>query len=218
MIKKENKNLLMDQTNMINKEENEMSTKENMVEAPTTKKFDLEKYKLSQNFSEQIGVKKELLTIPVRKPNRQDFIMVNPDPNYQNQVAVLELKDDRETYLVNPSIISEVSSEVVIKLLLTAINRQGVLFIWPIKLPSPDGKLDNWSQAAIEASKLAMDKWVRVVPNMNAGFYEVYTANKEIPGPIWPETPFEQLIEIAFKGKIIDTLDHPVLKKLRGEY
>lgn len=213
-----NKKILKDESNMINKDEKEMSTKENMVEAPTTKKFDFEKYKLSQNFSEQIGVKKELLTIPVRKPNRQDFIMVNPDPNYQNQVAVLELKDDRETYLVNPSIISEVSSEVVIKLLLTAINRQGVLFIWPIKLPTADGKLDNWSQAAIEASKLAMDKWVRVVPNMNAGFYEVYTANKEIPGPIWPETPFEQLIEIAFKGKIIDTLDHPVLKKLRGEY
>ena len=33
---------------------------------------ELEKLRLSQNFSDMVGVKKALLTIPVRKPSRQD--------------------------------------------------------------------------------------------------------------------------------------------------
>ena len=40
--------------------------------------FDLSRLRLSQNFSEKVGVRKALLTVPVRKPGRQDFIRVHP--------------------------------------------------------------------------------------------------------------------------------------------
>ena len=33
----------------------------------------------------------------------------------------------------------------------------------------------------------------------------------------WPDTPFRDLLRTAFKGRYIDSLDHPVLRKLRGE-
>jgi hypothetical protein len=39
--------------------------------------------KLDQNFSESIGVKKQISTIPIRKPGRQDFIRVHPDESYR---------------------------------------------------------------------------------------------------------------------------------------
>jgi hypothetical protein len=51
---------------------------------------------LSQNFAETAGTKKLLLTVPVRKPNPQDFVRVHPDPQYRTTIAVIELKDDRE--------------------------------------------------------------------------------------------------------------------------
>ena len=41
------------------------------------KTFELEKLRLSQNFGEIAGVKKALLTVPVRKPGKQDFITVH---------------------------------------------------------------------------------------------------------------------------------------------
>lgn len=43
--------------------------------------FDLTRLRLSQDFGASVGVKKALLTIPVRKPDRQWFIRVNPDPS-----------------------------------------------------------------------------------------------------------------------------------------
>ena len=39
-----------------------------------TDRFDPSRLRLSQNFVESVGVKKALLTVPVRKPGRQDFV------------------------------------------------------------------------------------------------------------------------------------------------
>jgi hypothetical protein len=38
-----------------------------------------------------------------------------------------------------------------------------------------------------------------------------------MPEPVWPDVPFSGLVHIAFKGRVIDTLDHPVVRRLRGE-
>ena len=49
----------------------------------TVSLFDLSKLRLSQNFAKSTGVKKLVTTIPVRKPNKQDFIRVHPDADYR---------------------------------------------------------------------------------------------------------------------------------------
>jgi hypothetical protein len=44
-------------------------------------------------------VQKLLKTVPVRKPNKQDFVRINPDPAYRlSPAAIIELKEDREVY------------------------------------------------------------------------------------------------------------------------
>jgi hypothetical protein len=72
------------------------------VEAEPSDPFDLSKLRLDQSFVESAGVRKLLTTIPVRKPNPQDFVRVNPNPEYRAALAIIELKDDREVYLVLP--------------------------------------------------------------------------------------------------------------------
>ena len=37
-----------------------------------------------------------------------------------------------------------------------------------------------------------------------------------IPDPIWPELSFDAIYRIAFKDRVIRSLDHPVVKRLRG--
>ena len=34
--------------------------------------------------------------------------------------------------------------------------------------------------------------------------------------PRWPTATFQEIIEIAFAGRLIDSVDHPVVKRLRG--
>jgi hypothetical protein len=65
---------------------------------------------------------------------------------------------------------------------------------------------------------MAMQRWVRVKANMSLGAYEVYEASANIPEPAWPgDLTFDQMLKIAFKGRLVDSFDHPVLKRLRGE-
>src|SRR6266436_5096147 len=84
--------------------------------------------RLGQSFADTVGVKKLLTTVPVRKPGRQDFTRVHPDPAYRHTpAAIIELKEDRETYLVHPAIAQQLPGEFSVVALYTAINRQGVI-------------------------------------------------------------------------------------------
>ena len=177
----------------------------------------LDSLRLSQDFTQVVGAAKQQLTIPVRKPNRQDWVRVHPDPDYRIETCVVELKEERETYLVAQPLWLEVFEEIVPKILFTGITRQGTLFVWPVRRPGDDGRIDSWSQSAVKAAELAMTKWVRVSANMQAGGYDVYEALGNIPDPDWPATPLSVILRTAFRGKFIDSPDHPVLKKLRGE-
>ena len=172
-----------------------------------------------RDFASSIGVKKELLTVPVKKPSKEWFCRVHPDPEMRLQTGVIELKEDREMFIVDPSLWSVLSTESTFspRLFVTAINRQSVVFLWPIRLPRADGKLDEWSKSSLEAVNIAQERWVRVAANMSLGAYEIFTAPGELSEPEWPDKSFRDLLSIAFKDRLIDSMEHTVLKKLRGE-
>jgi hypothetical protein len=106
---------------------------------------------------------------------------------------------------------------VVPKVLFTAINRQGVVFLWSVRLPGRDGRLDPWNQSALEAALLATKHWVRVRANMSLGAYEVDQAVALTDEPAWPTMSFEEIVKIAFKHRYICSWDDEVLRRLRGE-
>lgn len=186
-------------------------------ELPSSDFPDLSKLRLSQNFSETAGVKKALLMIPVRKPNRQEFVRIHPDEDMSLQTAVLQLKEERETYLVDPTLCSELPGEIIPMVLFTTINRQGVLTLWPIRLPGDDGRHNQWHISALKTANMAKTQWLRLSANMSLGGYDVFVATANFPEPEWPDYTFQQIMEIAFKEHFIQEIDHPVLRRLRGE-
>ncbi len=180
--------------------------------------FDPASLAIKGNPAEATGAKKALVTVPVRKPNRQEFFRIHPDESYALQMAVLELKSERETYAVTPEIAMALPGETRVVALTTTINRQGNLFLWPVPLPSDDRRQLAWHTSAREAAALARTGWVRMVANMSGGYYDVWEAEGVIADPQWPEHTFQQLLKIAFgNGRLIDREDHPVLKQLLGK-
>jgi hypothetical protein len=193
------------------------SSKQISNSPPNEHQFDPSRLRLSQNFSESVGVKKALLTVPVRKPGRQDFVRTHSDGSFRLETAVIELKEDRETYLIDPELWHESPGEIIPKVLFTTMNRQGVLSLWPIRLPREDGRHDEWNRSALEAADLAQSKWLRVAANMSLGAYEVYEAVSKLPEPEWPDVTFTEILKIAFRDRFITDLSHPVVRRLRGE-
>ena len=49
----------------------------------------------------------------------------------------------------------EIPGEYFMATIRTAINRQGNVFLWPIRMPGPDGKILEWHRSAAEAAAVA---------------------------------------------------------------
>ena len=189
----------------------------------TTKKtdvttdFDLDSLRLKQDFSETLGIQRVLSHVPVRKPNKTNFIRVHPGEDYRMDIGMVEMKEERETFLVTPAMMSEpgIYELVVPARLVTYITRQGVLALWPLKLEK-DGKLNPWHESALEAAQLAEEQWVSVRADMSLGAYQIFLATAELPEPEWPEHTFSELVRLGFKGLIVDKPDHPLIQQLTG--
>ena len=39
----------------------------------------------------------------------------------------------------------------------------------------------------------------------------------QLSEPVWPDTQLPRLLETAFRDRVIDRDDHPIMKRLRGE-
>jgi hypothetical protein len=108
-----------------------------------------------------------------------------------------------------PGLAPHLDGEFSAATLFTTINRQGVPFLWPVKLPGLDGKYNEWHRSAAEAAERAMKKWVRIKANMSLGAYDVFEAIGDLPEPEWPDLSFEKILEIGFRDHIVANLDHP---------
>ena len=182
--------------------------------------FDLASLCLSQNFTETTGVKKLLTTVPVRKPNPQDFVRVHPSADYRADFAMIELRNEREEYkeyiVRGRDLIGELAGEITPKTLFTAISRQNVVFLWPVRLPDLNGRQMECHRSMREAAELGMNQWVRVKWNPALVAYEMFVAESAMAEPVWPEVTLQELIKLAFRDRLIETIDHPVIKRLRG--
>jgi hypothetical protein len=58
---------------------------------------------------------------------------------------------------------------------------------------------------------------VRLVANRHVGAYDVYKAPNVSDEAVWPELSFREVLNLAFKDRLITSLDHPIVKRLRGE-
>jgi hypothetical protein len=181
--------------------------------------FDPETYKVRQSLAAAAGVKKVLTELPVYPPNKAWWVRCHPSPEYAMQAWVLELKDERETFLVLPPLWGKLVGEACFKpkAFYLAVTMQGKLFLWPVRVPADDTKEpDRWMKTPLEAVRLAKEKWTRMSWNEQTRQHDVQTCESTIE-PEWPEMPFRSLVELAFKDYVIRDLDHPVLKRLRGE-
>jgi len=183
----------------------------------TTEDFDLDALRLKQDFNETLGVQKMLTHVPVRKPNKTNFIRVRSDEDYRLDVGIVELKETQETFLVMPAMmqVPGVYELVQPARIVTYINRQGVVALWPLKLER-DGKLNPWHESALEAARLAEEQWISLRADMSLGSYQIFVATAELPEPEWPEQTFSELIRLGFKGMIVDKPDHALIQQLTG--
>ena len=179
--------------------------------------FQLSKLRLPQDFDNIVGGRKLTQHIPVRKPEKQWFVRTHYSDEMWFQAAILDFKEEGEAYIVEHNFWDELANEIRPMVLIPSVTTQGHLFLWPILLPSEDGRINDWSRTALRGAEHAQKNWVRVVSNMSMGAYEIVVAATMYPDPSWPDYGLGEWIRLGFHDRTINTADHPVIRKLRGE-
>ena len=184
--------------------------------APSTS-IDLKSLRLPANYGATLGVKKLLTNVLVGRPKKPQFFRTHTADDMTFPGMILENKEARESYVVVPEVAQEISELVRPVMLYAAIDRQNNVFLIPVPLPGEDGNRNPWHESLAQAVEHAKVKWIRITANMHIGGYDVYEAEGELPEPEWPEHDIDALIQVAFRGKIITDLDHPIVQSLLGK-
>jgi hypothetical protein len=184
--------------------------------------FSREAQRLHQNYGVMVGMEQHFHTITVDKPPSEVWFRVHPDTNDHGEemffdTYLLHIKNgpDRGVYQVSSLLRPLLSGEKIFKptRLVLCIDRQGELRFWPLRLPGPDGREDDWMSSALAIAEQAKTRWVRLVAGGNG--YKSMTTTAELPDPSWPLQSFDDLLEIAFKKRRIASESDPVLQRLR---
>jgi hypothetical protein len=178
---------------------------------------DLNSLRLPANYGATLGVKKLLTNVLVGRPKKPQFFRTHTADDMRFPGMILENKEARESYVVVPEVAQEISELVRPVMLHAAIDRQNNVFLIPVPLPGEDGTRNPWHESLAQAVEHAKLKWIRISANMHVGGYDVYEAEGELPEPEWPEHDIDALVQVAFRGKIITDLDHPIVQSLLGK-
>lgn len=177
----------------------------------------LNSLRLAANYGATLGVKKLLTTVPVGKPSKPTFFRTHPSSDMTFPAMLLEQKTKNENYLVTPDVAQHISELVRPVKLHAAIDRQNNVSLIPVPMPGEDGTRNPWHESLAQTVAHATNNWVRIKANMSLGSYDVHEAIGVLPEPDWPDHNIDALVKVAFRGKIIDSLDHPVIQAALGK-
>jgi hypothetical protein len=181
--------------------------------------LELEAFRVDQDFAQHIQTVKKPISIPVGRPHNQEWICFHPNKSWRIVVNLLEDRINRRFYLVARHLFPEVMSDLRPKLLVAyAVRRDSSWGLWPIRVKGERGDLDSYSESLHGILGQYSGQWIRVLTDQPGGVYvPVVTENVEAPVPRWPDGGFQYLFQLAFKNRVINGLDHPILRGLRGE-
>lgn len=168
------------------------------------------------SYGDSFAVKKMLVSVPVRKPLKTVFFRVKDGDEWEFPALILTIKESNESYIVTREIAEIVPGMVRAEMLYLSVDRKGNPVLINVPLPDETGRRNNWHESLLQAVVMARTNWVRISANMSASCNDVLIAENVPDVPHWPEQTMEQLVEIAFRGKIITDINHPLIQGLLG--
>ena len=198
---------------------------------PAPNPFDLDSLRAPQNFAQTGGVKKTTLNVRASKrPPKDKFIRVHPfDPAFGQEdwcINVLVYEHTPEGEISGENFIVVAGTDPYNHLLerlrpamvVCGITPIGNKFLWELILPTPQGnrRANQWHETRLACAKKAIDGWVRLEADTDAGGYNYVEPLAALPEPDWGAENFNTMFEIAYRDRIIRSMDHCVVKEFLG--
>jgi hypothetical protein len=164
------------------------------------------------DYANAVGLPK---IIEVRKPDPSWFVRLHQDPGYRGVFPMYfdrgAKRRENSAYLISPELPIPEDLEDLLRdtLLAVAVTSGGISFLYPLNISD-----SSWYESGLETFRRLTEEWGRV--SAGTAGYVVTPPIATLPDPIFPDVPFREYLVGAFSKRLITSLDHPVVKKLRG--
>jgi hypothetical protein len=171
------------------------------------------------------GIESVPTGVSVRKPAKEEWFRVHPEPEYSIETDMLEhtVEGERTLYIVAAAVISSlrlsgVKFTVKRFRIFTCITRRSSYFLWPQQVPGDPGTPGrSWHVSAFTCADAAKKGWVSMSGDKAGSSYVLSKPLGQIPDPEWADYSFQMLIRLGFRDRTINDDEHPVIKDLKGE-
>jgi hypothetical protein len=160
--------------------------------------------------------RKQQTVIPVRKPSKKQFVRTHSSADFRaDSMPTIVDEATGDVYLLGADfdLPVDIENKVDMVNIAAAITADGSLFLWFYK-----NSTNSWSESARIAIREAARRWVRVLPDKSSNGYLLEAPMVAPADPVWPPMTFTEMLATAFGAKYIDSLQHPLIKKLRGDF
>lgn len=135
---------------------------------------------LDADFRDRFPSLVEAKRIAVRKPNKQEFFRVHPDPEWSIELVLFNWEKHDEWHQVHPDLHASLRTDMKRVSLHCCINRADELFLWPIKIQN-----NSWSKSAFALAQEARESWIRIRADLPKHKY-VLVAKRDGNYPLLP--------------------------------
>jgi len=159
------------------------------------------------------------VNVTVKRPSNNVFFRCNakPDMTLDASVIIGDGGSD-DFYFVTPPMLNHPTMLPRLRKVTIATVCSwpgGAISLWPVPILG-ETRITCWKSARA-AYDLSKEKWVQLCWNSDLRDYDVIVTDGINTEPIWPtDRTFVDLLKLGFADKIIDTPEHPYVKRLRG--
>jgi len=174
--------------------------------------------------SDDLGT--EIIQIKVDKPKKIHFFRAMPPPEERGYLQVYmvngaELSNvPKNWYVVTTHLVKalgEYGKPIRKFALVPTIDRDGNIRVWPHSLTTT-GQGESWFNSRQLVIATAIKKWVSFQANNIESNYKITEARDQSLEPKWPlDLKYEDLIHKAVGDHYVTSLNHPVIRSLRGD-
>jgi len=154
------------------------------------------------------------LMVRLGKPRNQEFVFIPDDPELRCSYVLLKSEKDGCFFGVHPDVAPSLGSLVRLYQLYAYVTDDGLFGLWPIGTPMVPGRENPFPLSAREIVEKNPNRWLRVE---NCGsMYGAEFVKFDKAAPDFSEVTLDDLLRVALKGQLIDSVDHPVARRLLG--
>jgi hypothetical protein len=201
-------------------EEPKLETEEPKLTIPVTvgnPKASASSLAIDQSHMEEFANAEEMPSdVECRRPPKGHYFTVYPElvkPWQNRNLYFLLQMEGRDPYLVAPAVAQQRADEDTIRpvLIVRYVTMGGEEGLWPLKLNPAEGRSNRWNTSALNILEIAESgKWVRLVNAGKSFRHQVSPRTFEETPPKYSDRSFDDLINEAFKDRIVVDLDHEI--------